>query len=266
MLTFKKWLLKEDADIFGFEKTRKKVNAESLDDNPILPINCEVVIETMMREKINGEAPFSAYADQIQWGRNPGAVRMVISPLGSFKSIFRKLHLDLEGREVWVCKNILPYKDIANSNFQFDENFAMGLFEKIEEIADQEINAPSHDYNKLENLTIKIARQSSRLDIKPELFIYRGITQIKKNENYLIEFECRGQGVETPGSGRLERFVIDMSYSPKTGMIRSFGHDIQSPTKGHVWYPQPSEWDEYFSSSQPEKEIIDAITAVLSTY
>ena len=67
MTTFKKWLLQEDRDIFGFEKTRKKVDQETLDDGPIMRINAEVVIETMMREKINGEDPFSAYADQIQW-------------------------------------------------------------------------------------------------------------------------------------------------------------------------------------------------------
>jgi hypothetical protein len=57
-----------------------------------------------------------------------------------------------------------------------------------------------------------------------------------------------------------------MSYNPKSGMIRSFGNDIQSPAKGHRWYPQPSEWDEYFSSGQSESEISECIAAALSTY
>jgi hypothetical protein len=100
----------------------------------------------------------------------------------------------------------------------------------------------------------------------PEIFIFSGVKEIKKDENYLIEFDLRGQGVEAPGSARVERFVIDMSYNPKTGMIKSFGHDIQSPTRGHVWYPQPSEWEELFSNGQDAKEIVETIGAALSTY
>jgi hypothetical protein len=57
-----------------------------------------------------------------------------------------------------------------------------------------------------------------------------------------------------------------MSYNPKTGLIRSYGHDVQSKTKGHSWTPQPSEWDEYFSPAQSIKEITDCICAALSTY
>jgi hypothetical protein len=61
-------------------------------------------------------------------------------------------------------------------------------------------------------------------------------------------------------------FEINMSYNPKTGLVRSFGHDVQSPMKGHVWYPQPSEWDEYFSPAQDVSEIVDSICGALSTY
>lgn len=267
MRTFTEWLLSEKADIFGFEKPRgQKQSEEDSYDGPIIPIKPEILIETMMKETLRGQEPFSEYADQIQWGRNPGALRMVISPLGSFKSIIRKLQLDLEGRETWVCRSIIPYKDLMRANKRFDENFAMDLFEKIEQIGEQEMEVPKPDYKGLRNLTVSLASHCRRKDIIPEIFIFKGVKEMKKDENYLVEFEVRGQGVEAPGSARVERFVIDMSYNPKTGMIKSFGHDIQSPTRGHVWYPQPSEWEELFSSGQDSKEIINAIGAALSTY
>lgn len=266
MKTFIEWIIEEKTDIFGFEKTVKAKAPAAVYDGPILPINAEVLIETMVKEELHGRPAFSEYGDQVQWGKTPGAVRMVISPLGSFKSIIRKMQIDLEGKEVWSCKLVVPYKDLMRSNIRIDESFAMDLFKKIEKVDKEQIEAPDANYKGLRSLCVSLANHCCRKDIIPEIFIFTGVKEMKKDENYLIEFECRGQGVETPGSGRIERFVIDMSYNPKTGMIRSFGHDIQSPTKGHVWYPQPSEWDEYFSPNQSSKEIIGNIGAALSTY
>jgi hypothetical protein len=61
----------------------------------------------------------------------------------------------------------------------------------------------------------------------------------------------------------LEQFYIDMSYNQKTGMIRSMGVGVQSPTRQHTWTIQPSEWDEYFSNTQPEEEIIERFKSLL---
>jgi hypothetical protein len=266
MKTFKEWVISEGKDIFGFEKDRGPIQKEVEDERPIIPINAEFLVEEMMKNEVNGLSPFSAYADQIQWGTTPGAVRMVISPLGSFKSIMRKLQKNLLGEDVWVCKRIVPYKDIIHSDFSFDENFSAELFEEIKKVYDEPIEAADSSYKGLEALTIKLYNESVKKNVLPKIFIPMGIRQIKKNENYIIYFECKGHGVETPGSGRLEVFMINMSYDPKTGMIRSFGHDVQSPKKGHVWYPQPSEWDENFSPNQREKDIILSITGALKTY
>ncbi|NBT57970.1 hypothetical protein EBT16_04215 [bacterium] len=263
MDTFRQWL--ESRDIFGFEGKRDERPRE-VDEDPIVPMNAEVIIETMLGTDIEGRKAFSDYPDQVQWGREPGAMQMVISPLGSFKSIVRKLQVNLKGENVWVCKKIMPYKDIMHSNVRFDEAFAMALFEQIEKISHGEMEAPARDYGGLESLTLKVANRCVKKDVLPEVFIFRGVREIKKNENYLIFFEPRGQGVEAPGSARVEQFMIDMSYDGKTGMVRSFGHDIQSPTRGHVWYPQPSEWDEYFSPTQDKNEIVDAVSSAFRTY
>lgn len=264
--SFKNWLIKEGKDIFGFEKEKQTQQNVHVDDSPIVPINSQVLIETMMKLNLGETSPFSDFADQIQWGKTTGATRMVISPLGSFKSIIRRLQTDLEGNETWICKKIIPYKDLLHSNKNFDENFANILFEYVEKAQSKQIESPCKDYGKLENLVLKLAKFSLRKDVLPEIFIYRGIRQIKKDERYLIHFECRGQGVETPNSGRLEQFIIEMNYNKTTGMIRSFGYDVQSPTRQRLWVPQPSEWDEYFSPYQETEEILNCIGAALSTY
>lgn len=266
MSTFREWLFKEGRDIFGFEGKTDHRPVEVKDEDPIVPMNAEVIIETMLDTEIEGRKAFSDYPDQVQWGKEPGAMQMVISPLGSFKSIVRRLQTNLKGESVWVCKKIIPYRDIMHSNVRFDEIFAMNLFEQVEKISKDQIEAPDGDYKKLEALTLRIANACTQRNVMPKLFLFRGVREVVKNENYIIFFEPRGQGAEAPGSARVEQFAIDMSYDKSTGMIRSFGHDVQSPMKGHVWYPQPSEWDEYFSPAQPQNEIAQIIASALSTY
>jgi hypothetical protein len=244
MISFKNWLLKED--IFGFDKLFKIDAPKAVqDDIPITPLNIEVTIETLLKMPLKEQAPFSRFVNEIQWGNYNGAIRMVISPLGSFKSIIRTMQTNLEGNQTWICKKIIPYKDLMHANIENHEDLAHKLFGKIEEI--NQFESAIGNYNNFESLVVKLVHECQRPNIMPELFIFRGVKEIKHNENYIIYFECRGQGVETPGSGRLEIFSIDMSYNPKTGLIRSYGHDIQSRTKGHSWTPQPSEWDEYLA-------------------
>jgi len=263
---FKNWLLKEN-DIFGFEKgKRAKEQPAEVNDYPIVPINTELVVNALMKMEISTHEPFSKSLDEVQWGRDVGAVKMVISPLGSFKSIVRKLSTDLDGNRVWLCKKILPYNDLLHATQAFDENLALEVFKHIEVVANEETETPSREYDGLEKLTRRVAAVCRRKDVMPEIFIFKGIKQIAKNENYLIYFECTGHGVEAPNSSRLEQFIIDMSYDRRAGIIRSFGHDVQSKTRQHLWIPQPSEWDEYFSPRQSETDIATCIGAALSTY
>lgn len=266
MKTFREWVLSEGKDIFGFRGEKPHPDKGEAYDGPIIPIKADFLIEEMLKSKINGMEAFSAYPDQIQWGSHPGAVRMVISPLGSFKSIIRKLHTNLLGENVWVCKMVMVYKDIMHSNFIFDEAFASDIFDKINGIYAEEIDAPNPDYSTLGNLASKVYRSCLKKGNLPDIFIPMGIRTLVPNRHYTMHFECRGHGVEAPGSSRLEAFLIDMVYEPAAGMIRCFGRGVQSPTKGHLWYPQPSEWDEVFSPSQDEQEIVSSISNALSTY
>lgn len=266
MKSFKNWLISEGKDLFGFENLSVVRSKQETDNDPIKNIDSGLVIEHLIKRELGYNNAFSNFHDHIQWGKENGAVQMVISPLGSFKSIIRKLQTDLKGNSVWMCKKILPYKEITNSENYIDEEIADEIFNKIEECWKEEIEAPLNDYENLERLTIKVAETCRKKDIKPEIMVYRGVKAIEREKHYNIHFECSGHGVEAPGSMRLEQFSIDMFYDKQSGMIRSYGYGIQSPTRQHLWQIQPSEWDEIFSPSQSEKEIVSAVAAAFSTF
>ena len=263
--TFKDWLVSEAKDIFGFEG-REVVRAADTEDRPVVTISSDIIMEHMMHRKLGGMEPFSQYHDQIQWGREPGAVRMVISPLGSFKSVIRKLQEDLRGERVWTCREIIPYRDMLRATRAFDESMAEDIFSRVERCWREDVRAPSGEYSGLEALTLRVAAGCRRRDVMPEIMVFGGVKAVERGSHYNIHFGCRGHGVEAPGGMRMEQFSIDMSYDRGSGMVRSYGYPIQSPTRQHLWQVQPSEWDELFSPSQDPEEVVAAISAAFSTF
>lgn len=268
-INFNKWMLLKEGNIFGFKDLfgfEKNNDAQILiNDKPIKSINSEVIIDYLLKLELNNSKPFSKFPDQIQWGEENGAIRMVISPLGSFKSIIRRKQTDLEGNQSWICKKVVPYHDIIDANVNEEEELSNFLFEKIQEIKDHKFESCSRDYKNLKNLTVKIAKKSQQYHILPECFLYKAIREVNQN-NYLIYFEARGHGAEAPDSQRLEEFIIDMSYNENKGTIRSIGYNVQSKMRRHSWTIQTPEWDELFAPSQSEEEIVNCITSALRTY
>ena len=267
-INFNKWLILKENNIFGFKDLfgfKNNAPPAPTDDNPIKRLNTELLIEYMLKLKINDSNPFSKYPDQIQWGESSGAIRMVISPLGSFKSIIRRMQTDLEGNTVWLCKKVIPYHDIIEANVNEEEELSNFLFEKIEEIKEAKFESCVRDYKNLRNLVVKIAKKSQQQDILPNSMFFKAIREVNHN-NFLIYFEAKGHGAEAPDSQRLEEFIIDMSYNEKKGTIRSIGYNVQSPMRQHSWTIQTPEWDEIFNPSQSEEEITAAITSAFRTY
>lgn len=266
MRGFGSWIRRSVDEMFGLKCKSELNNPVEPQDLPIKGINSDMIVEYIMSRNLGEKKPVLQYSNQVQWGEDTGAVRMKISPIGSFKIFIRKLQPNLEGVQTWVCKKIVAYEEIFNSKQSFDEKIAFEIMNMIEEVAKEEVNSPNPEYEGLEGLTRRIARNSSRTDIIPEIFLYRGVVKSNIPNSWLVVFECKGHGVEAPESRRIEQFNIDMSFNPRTGMMRCIGRSIESPTKGHTWSIQPSEWDEYFSSGQPEKEIIDSICSAFKTF
>lgn len=267
MGSFKSWLVREGRDIFGFEgrEGRERV-PPAIQENPVSNAVSDVIVELMMSKEVGGLKPVLEFSNQVRWGQGAGAVEAVMSPVGSYRTTIRRMQPDLEGRDVWVCKKVVPYKGMLERGVAMDERVGWMLLEEVERVRSQDIEAPSHDYTGLPGLVRKASLAFQRKGTMPEIFIYRGVKEIVESRNYLVVFELRGHGVEAPGRARVEEFVIDMSYDPDAGMIRVFGHDVQSRARGHQWYPKPAEWDERFSSGQDEREIIECIGGALSAY
>jgi hypothetical protein len=263
-LNFNKWIvIKENKDIFGFQKKIEK-EIQNLDENPIKGLDSQKIIEHLLNFKLNEQYPFSNFSNQIQWGENTGSLRIIIGPMGSFKVSMRRLQEDLEGNKLWICKKIVPYQRFAEKNVNNEEDLANLLIEKIEKINENKFESANNNYKDLRQLVVNLARKCQKNDILPEVLIFKGIREVNE-DNFLIYFECRGQGVEVPGFNRLEQFTIDMSYSKKRGTIRSIGYEILSPTRQHLWYPQTADWDEIFVPSQGE-EIIECVLNAFKTY
>lgn len=267
MGSFKSWLIGEGKDIFGFEgRTGRECVPPAISEDPVASLASDVIVELMMSREVGGLTPVMEFSNQVRWGEGAGAVEAVMSPLGSYKTTIRRMQPDLEGRNVWTCRKVVPYKAMLERGGVLDERVGWMLLEEVERVRRQDIEAPSRDYKGLPGLVRKASLAFQRKGTMPEIFIYRGVKEVVEARNYLVAFELRGQGVEAPGRARVEEFVVNMSYDPDAGMIRVFGHDVQSKARGHQWYPKPSEWDEKFSSGQEEREIIECIGGALSAY
>jgi len=259
--TFNEWLIQERKDIFGFEK-HKNIPKKVTYEGPIKHLDNELLFKELLRP-VGEKQPIWDFFDQITWGEvNLGeALRLDLSPLGSFKLIIRKITKDLEGHETWICKDIMPLPDGRYENEE--ASLANDVLSKLEKLNESQNESPRHSYD-LEPLVLRLAG-----DIKSEKPCRQMVfDKVKKlNENhYIVAMNFTGGGIEAPGSAREEQFHIHMHFDKSRGLIRSYGNGIESKTKVHQWYPTPSEWDEHFCPTQPREEICKAIVNALSTY
>jgi hypothetical protein len=261
-MNFKKWMMLEFKDIFGFETEYQQRLKRPNDDVATVPfIRPESILTELSRINMGVKRPVWDFHDTIIWGTTPGAIRIDFSPLGSYKILFRKLIEDLEGAPIWICKHVLPLTEDDN---QLTETEVMDVSENIlKEMDLQGLDSASRNYEDMQDLVVNLAADVRRY--APEIFIFEGVKKLA-DDTFLIHLGVRGQGVEAPSGKRIEQFNINVHYSKSKGLIRSWGCDVSSPTAGHKWELNPSEWDECFTPSQPPEEIILAIVNCLRTY
>jgi hypothetical protein len=205
------------------------------------------------------------FNDEIQWGTEPGALKIEMSPLGSMRLVTRRLTKDLEGNDTWVCKEVYPIHDYKDQDREV--KIASNLYERLTEISKQDIDSPDKEYDEIERLAQKLWYTTKKQH--PSYIMFP--TQLRKqDENYYkLVYEFRGQGVGAPyngKTGRAEQFDIDLIYYPKKGMIRCFGYDIDSSSRERKFYVQPSEWDEMFSPKQDSSNIVENIVKLFLQY
>lgn len=261
-LRFTEWASERKHDIFGFEKKKAKKNISTEEEYPINPIDPELVMRELIELPLGMKKGIWDWHDTIVWGNEetPGSVLLEISPLGSYKAITRKMIINAEGDKSWICKNVLKFNEDGID--KEEKNLSILIYEELTK-ADLDLDSANRDFDNFEKYVIKI---TGALKLEhPEIMFFDKVK--KMNENYYIcTFNYRGQGVEAPGSMRVEQFHINLNFDKKKGLIRCWGNDVSSPTSGHKWQPQPSEWDEYFAPTQKIEEITKAIKDMFMTY
>jgi hypothetical protein len=259
MISFKKFL--EWAD-FGFSN-KPTITHSILHDKPIKRVNIEYVINDLKRTKIGiKEAVAESFFGEVQWGQEPGALKVSFGPYGGLRSVIRKLCVDLQGNPRWICKDVIEVKNLYDLKW---DSLIQELYEKLNEIDKQGIDAPNNQWNGLEKLVLRLTDYLKRHSTERPL-MYEGIRRMIKNEHYIVHFGCAGMGVQRQDQKRLDQFQIDVTYDKKIGCIKVVGQEVGDTLSKHRWITDPSEYLEYFMPEQDEKEILNSVLAHFNSY
>ena len=235
-------------------------------DSVFISFNPNLIIEELTRlPNISTHDAIQIWDEAVQWGTEPGAIRVSASPLGSLRLMTRRLGKDLHGDDVWWCKDVLPIND--NRDQHQEINMAHKLHKKLEEIAQEPLEKPEGEFEDMERLSWKLWHITKK---KHPSYIMFPVSLRRQDENYYkLVYEFRGAGTGSPyngKTGRAEQFNIDMIFYPKRGVIRSMGYDIDSSMRERKFYLQPSEWDECFSPKEDEDKIVENIVKLFLQY
>ena len=143
------------------------------------------------------------------------------------------------------------------------------LLNILSEVDQGGYDAPSSDYEDLENLVLRMTARI-RQDV-PDWFIFEGIRKLE-DTRYIIRFGCRGQGqgrlTSSTGkpTGKLFEFIIDVTYHPQEGFIKVTAGDVRTVRTREEWSLTPSHFIEYFSPVQHPDEITNCVATLVSSY
>lgn len=262
--SFNNWIQKrinEYAD-FGFISKGPRIQLASPDSNePFKSVNVDTVCRQLRNINIGIKEAVDTFPCEVQWGDDVGAIKLFFYPYGGLRCSIRRLGVDMQGENVWVCKKVIPITEKYDEN---QDTLIFDLRERLETIDKEGINGPSGEYTKLETLVLHLASALNIIE-KHKILMYEGIRKVKENRHYIIHFGCMGMGVQAMGQRRLDQFQIDVRYIENKGCILINGQDVGDSIKSHRWITQPADIMEYFFPSQPEKEIIECIQTHLST-
>lgn len=222
----------------------------------------KIIGEIVNSGSIGNHKPNQRFQNLIEYGSEPGAIQLHLTPLGSYKIITRRLASAINGEQVWICKKVFPLEEGLHNTIE--EVYASEIHDYMTGLNEENLDAPSVEFKDFNKLSLRLFANVRKTFPSYCMF---PIGLFKKSENYhKCVFEFRGHGVEAPTASRAEQFNIDLLYDKKLGLIRCWGYNIDSSTKQHSWRVQPSEWDEWFAPTQKFDEIVDAISKIFMTY
>lgn len=250
---------------YGFEvKTSKTIGGTVMQDSekPINYIDSNLIVDELVRHKLNDVNPVNFWENVVQWGSEPGAIKLEITPLGSYRVVIRKMIKDLVGNSTWITKNVIDLDDAysGHSEIAYAED-CLGIIENLNK---ENLDHASSNCENFDKLAWKLWNKCKA--VFPSYIMFP-IGMKKMSENYYkLIYEFKGGGVEAPTRLRAEQFNIDLHFNKNTGIIKSWGYDIDSDIRQHSWKVQISDFNECFAPSQPMDEIIAVINTSFMTY
>lgn len=260
-MRFRTWL--ETNDIFGFDAHHAKEKPDDdLTAQPIHQFDLEHMIELLLKKPIHTTQPLSHFMNEIQWGSQPGALKLEVDT--GFTFHIKQLGVDRQGNPRWVSKQMLQLNREGYGGQE--DSVAQEIFNHIEKFAEHNIESPKESYseNELENLVQHIFNKLKRTS--KVIFLPVGIKKLGEYA-YVISMEVRGHGLESPGHHRVEQNQTLVSYDKDQGTIRITNYNIESPTGGRrEWAIQPNDLDLYFFPTQDRDEISECLAVHMKYY
>lgn len=240
-----------------------KFHHKGPDDLPVVGFNTERMIDLLSRREIGFKKGFSRFTNECQWGENPGAVRVIVTPKVNLK--IQRLHADREGTPVWLMKR---YFFIDDGNFAGREDVvAAEVFDEVSEVNDAQMeNVADFDMRELAQ------SMGDRLNGVDSSVILSGNT-IKQTgqDEWTLLYYLRGGGVGSGAGASASRgimeVVVNLSKNKNTGLIKAMVSVVNNTDEsGNAWTLSPCDFEEYFLPTQGKNEIIDAVATALKTY
>lgn len=259
MKRFKNWF--ETVDIFGFnEKNPIKPMSDGFLERPIIAFNIGLMMDFLSNKRIGLESSGSQFINEIQWGSDFGAVKLIVD--SGYTFYVKKLTKDLQGENRWITKKMFQLN--RNGYGGHEDPVAGEIYSHLENAYNAQPEVGSPDFNDLESLVIHITNKVRR--VVNETLVYQGIKKVTEN-NFLIIFAARGPGVEAPDHSRIEENLTQITYDKELGTIRCTNYNIESPVGGaHSWTIMPNDLDVYFLPTQSRDEISECIAVHFKYY
>jgi len=258
-LSFRKFT--EATDIFGFDAKRSEEDpSEKEETKPINQFNLELMMNFLSKKSIGLHEGEVKYVNEIQWGHQPGSVKLKVDTGYTF--YVKRLGVDLEGNETWATKRMFQLNRHGYGGLE--DSVAQEIFEHLERYYNARLDTPDGDYEDLENLVVHISNKLKRTS--KSIFLYEGIKKVD-DDNYIIIFAIHGHGVEAPGHMRVEENLTNVIYSPDKGIIHIVNYNVESPVGGpHSWSLTPLDLQVSFFPSQSREEISEAVSVHFKFY
>lgn len=258
MQNFKTWL--EATDIFGFDRKKDAPEKDDvLDNKPTNVFDVEEMMSYLSKKKVGINSPRINFMNEIQWGTRSGAIKVEVNPNLTFH--IKKLGFDLNGNARWVSKKMFQLNRKGFGGYE--DSVANEIYDHVKDTSTGGLEAPNKKFEGLQDLVHHMARKMRH--VAKDIFLWNGIKRVNEN-NYLIVFNVRGQGVQARDQKRVEENITQVSFDESDGCIHVTNYKVASSLGQHEWKVMPSDLDLYFFPSQDRDEISETVAVHIKYY